>query len=79
MPGVANIHMFFMLRHRLRSWGPSRPTTRAVIAIRHACPPDRDRRGARCAWRRRLAPGALERSGTQVGDRVRLEAIPLAH
>lgn len=76
MPGVTSIHMFFM--HFaidcafLGAEGPD--GTRPVIAVRHRLRPWVGLvwtvRGARGVVE--LAPGALERSGTTVGDRLQL-------
>lgn len=83
MPGVTNIHMFFMrFAIDCAFLGPETPDgEREVIIVRHRLPA-----WTGIVWRApgargvvELAPGALERSGTQVGDLVRLEAIPLAH
>ena len=83
MPGVTNIHMFFMrFAIDCAFLGPeSSDDTREVIAIRHRLPA-----WTGIVWRApgargvvELAPGALGRSGTQVGDRVRLEAVALPH
>ena len=77
MPGVTSIHMFFMrFAIDCAFLGPEAPDgSRPVIALRHRLRPWLGLvwtvRGARGVVE--LAPGALERSGTQVGDRIRLE------
>ena len=80
MPGVTNIHMFFMrFAIDCAFLGPeSADGMRTVVAVRHRLP----------AWRGivwhvpgargvvELAPGALERSRTQVGDTMSLGPRP---
>jgi len=77
MPGVTNIHMFFMRSAIDCAFlGPeSADGEREVIVIRHRLPA-----WTGIVWRApgakgvvELAPGALERSATQVGDHLRLE------
>ena len=74
LPGTNNIHMFFM-RFAIDACfvGPTATDgARAVVEVRHALPPWRGivwyARGANGVIE--LPVGALERSGTQVGDRV---------
>jgi hypothetical protein len=77
MPDVGSIHMFFMrFAIDCAFLGAEAPDgTRPVIAVRHRLRP-----WLGMAWARgargvlELAPGTLERSGTQAGDRIRLEA-----
>jgi hypothetical protein len=78
MPGVTNIHMFFMrFPIDCAFVGPESATgEREVVSVRHRLPAWRG-----IVWRApgsrgvvELAPGALERSGTKVGDLVRLDA-----
>jgi hypothetical protein len=77
MPGVTSIHMFFMrFAIDCAFLGPEAPDgSRPVVAVRHRLPPWIGLvwtvRGARGVLE--LAPGALERSETRVGDRIRLE------
>ena len=77
MPGVTSIHMFFMrFAIDCAFLGPEAPDgTRPLVAMRQRLPPWLGLvwtvRGARGVLE--LAGGALERSGTQVGDRIRLE------
>jgi len=77
MPGVTSIHMFFMrFAIDCAFLGPEAPEGwRSVLAVRHRLPP-----WIGLVWTVRgaggvleLAPGALQRSGTQVGDRIILE------
>lgn len=76
MPDVASIHMFFMrFAIDCAFLGAEAPDgTRPVIAVRQRLRP-----WIGLAWARgargvlELAPGALDRSGTQAGDRIRLE------
>jgi uncharacterized membrane protein (UPF0127 family) len=81
MPGVTNIHMFFMrFPIDCAFLGPEAPDAdRAVVAVRHRLPAWTGvvwhASGARGVVE--LAPGALERSGTRVGDRVRLEVASI--
>jgi len=78
MPGVTSIHMFFMrFPIDCAFLGSEAPDgTRPVIAVRHRLPPWIGLvwtvRGARGVLE--LAPGTLERSGTQVGDRLAFAA-----
>ncbi|MGZ3586513.1 MAG: DUF192 domain-containing protein [Candidatus Limnocylindrales bacterium] len=74
LPGVNNIHMFFM-RFAIDACfvgTPAEDGTRAVVEVREALPPWRGivwyARGARGVVE--LAAGTLARSGTRVGDRV---------
>jgi uncharacterized protein len=82
MPGVTNIHMFFMrFPIDCAFLGPETPDgERAVVAVRDRLPAWTgivwQAPGARGVVE--LAGGALQRSGTQVGDRVRLEVAGLA-
>ena len=77
MPGVTSIHMFFMrFAIDCAFLGPEAPDgTRPLVAVRQRLRPWLGLvwtvRGARGVLE--LAGGALERSGTQVGDRIRLE------
>ena len=77
MPGVTSIHMFFMrFAIDCAFLGPEAPDgTRPLVAVRQRLRPWLGVvwtvRGARGVLE--LAGGALERSGTQVGDRIRLE------
>jgi len=80
MPGVTNIHMFFMrFAIDCAFLGPEGADgERAVVAVRHRLPAWRG-----IVWRApgargvvELAAGTLERSGTSVGDLVRLEPRP---
>jgi uncharacterized protein len=82
MPGVTNIHMFFMrFPIDCAFLGPESPDgEREVVAVRHRLPA-----WTGIVWRApgakgvvELAPGALERSGTQVGDQVLLRRIDRA-
>ena len=77
MPGVTNIHMFFMrFPIDCAFLGPESPDgQRDVVALRHRLPA-----WIGIVWRApgargvvELAPGALERSATQIGDRLILE------
>ena len=76
LPGTNNIHMFFM-RFAIDCCFVGRPAddgSRQVVHVRRALPPWRGivwyARGAHGVIE--LPVGALERSGTQVGDRVTL-------
>jgi len=76
LPGTNNIHMFFM-RFAIDCCFVGRPDpdgSRRVVELRHALPPWRGivwyARGAHGVVE--LPVGALDRSGTQVGDRVTL-------
>ena len=77
MPGVTNIHMFFMrFPIDCAFLGPeSADGERAIVAVRHRLPAWRG-----VVWRApgsrgvvELAPGTLERSGSRQGDLVRFE------
>lgn len=78
MPGVTSIHMFFMrFPIDCAFLGSEAPDgTRPVTALRHRLPAWIGLvwtvRGARGVLE--LAPGSLERSGTQVGDRLAFAA-----
>ena len=78
MPGVTSIHMFFMrFPIDCAFLGSEAPDgTRPVIAVRRRLRPWIGLvwtvRGARGVLE--LAPGTLERSGTQVGDRLEFAA-----
>jgi len=76
MPDVGSIHMFFMrFAIDCAFLGAEAPDgTRPIISLRHRLKP-----WVGLAWARgsrgvlELAPGALERSATQVGDRLALD------
>jgi uncharacterized membrane protein (UPF0127 family) len=80
LPDTSSIHMFFMRFpiDCLFLGSEDADGTRAVVGLRHALPPWRGVvwyvGGAKGVVE--LPPGALRRSATAVGDRVRFEDVP---